>query len=214
MTSGEVAEKREAEDRLAPRRFDQAVALHAHPAQLSRIFPGLPDAAARLLLDTPRIRPRLSALLRQRLSLTPCDAASWQGDTAHIARLAPAELDRAILHAGAAALAARLRTVVLGAEIRRVTTRIGAEAYSFGLGHKGAVPAIDGTDETPIEEAVERAGLLCLAAWCAAAGPAVGERLRLRLAPERWPAAPLPTPRQATAAALFATAVRAVAPHG
>ncbi|MGK9230093.1 SctK family type III secretion system sorting platform protein [Inquilinus limosus] len=201
-------------DRLALRRFDRAVALHAHPAQLGRAFPGLPEAAARRLLDTKRIQPRLSALLRRRLGLAPCDAAAWRGDVACIAGLTPADLDRALRHAGAAALAARLRTIVLGAEIRRVTGQIGADAYSFGLGHKGPAPAIGGLDGLPVEEAVDRAGLLCLAAWCGEAGPAIGERLRLRLAPERWPEdGPTPAERP-RAAALFAAAARAVAGHG
>lgn len=201
-------------DRLTLRRFDRAVALHAHPAQLGRAFPGLPEAAARLLLDTPRLRSRLSDVLRRRLDLAPCDAASWRGDAARIAGLAPADLDRAIRHAGAAALAARLRTIVLGAEIRRVTGRIGADAYGFGLGHKGPVPAIGGLDGLPAEDAIDRAGLLCLAAWCSAAGLGVGDRLRLRLAPELWPEADLPPAESVRAATLFAAAARQVTPHG
>jgi len=202
------------EDRLAARRFDRAVALHTHPAQLGRAFAGLPEDAARLLLGTPRIQPRLSALLRRRFGLAPFDPAAWQGDIAHIAGLSPAALDRAIHHAGAAALAARLRTIVLGAEIRRVTGRIGADAYAFGLGHKGPVPAIGGLEELPPEDAIDRAGLLCLAAWCAAAGAAVGDRLRLRLAPERWPEDGLAPAEGARAAALFAVAARQVTRHG
>ncbi|MFE0756136.1 SctK family type III secretion system sorting platform protein [Inquilinus sp. NPDC058860] len=203
-----------AEERLALRRFDRAVALYAHPAQLGRAFPGLTEAAARRLLDTRRIQPRLSALLRRRLGLAPCDAAAWQGDVARIAALAPADLDRAIRHAGAAALAPRLRTIVLGAEIRRVTGLIGADAYGFGLGHKGPAPVLAGLESKPVEEAIDRAGLLCLAAWCGEAGPAVGERLRLRLAPERWPESGSPPAEFPRAAALFAAAARAVAPHG
>lgn len=201
-------------DRLALRRFDRAVALHAHPAQLGRAFPGLPEAAAMRLLDTPRLQPRLSELLRRRLGLAPCDAAAWQGDVARIADLSSTDLDRAIRHAGAAALAARLRTIVLGPDIRRVTGRIGADAYAFGLGHKGSAPALNGFESMPVEEAVDRAGLLCLAAWCGEAGPAVGKRLRLRLAPERWPEGGLPPAERPRAAALFAAAARAVAPHG
>jgi type III secretion protein K len=201
-------------DRLALRRFDRAVALHAHPTQLGRAFPGLPEAAARLLLDTPRLRPRLSELLRRRLDLAPCETTAWRGDTARIAGLAPADLDRAIRHAGAAALAARLRTIVLGAEIRRVTGLIGADAYSFGLGRKGTAPVLAGLDPLPVEDAIDRAGLLCLAAWCGEAGPAFGERLRLRLAPERCPKSGLPQAERPRAAALFAAAAQAVAPHG
>lgn len=201
-------------DRLALRRFDRAVALHAHPAQLGRAFPGLPEAAALRLLGTPRLQPRLSELLRRRLGLAPCDGASWRGDVARIAGLSPADLDRAIRHAGAAALAARLRTIVLGADIRRVTGRIGADAYAFGLGHKGPAPALAGLETVPAEEAIDRAGLLCLAAWCGEAGPAVGERLRLRLAPERWPEGGLAPAERPRAAALFAAASQAVAPHG
>ncbi|WP_342234460.1 SctK family type III secretion system sorting platform protein [Inquilinus sp. OTU3971] len=201
-------------DRLALRRFDRAVALHAHPAQLGRAFPRLPEAAARLLLDTKRLRPRLSELLRRRLNLAPCDAASWRGDVARIAGLAPADLDRAVSHAGAAALAARLRTIVLGAEIRRVTGLIGADSYAFGLGHKGPAPVLAGLESLPVEDAIDRAGLLCLAAWCGEAGRAVGERLRLRLAPERWPEAGLPPAERSRAAALFAATAQAVAPHG
>lgn len=201
-------------DRLALRRFDRAVALHAHPAQLGRAFPGLPETAARLLLDTRRLRPRLSELLRRRLDLAPCDAASWRGDAARIAGLAPADLDHAIRHAGAAALAARLRTIVLGAEIRRVTGLIGADSYAFGLGHKGPAPVLAGLESLPVEAAIDRAGLLCLAAWSGEAGPAIGERLRLRLAPERWPGDGLPPAERPRAAALFAAASRAVAPHG
>ncbi|WP_342239703.1 SctK family type III secretion system sorting platform protein [Inquilinus sp. OTU3971] len=201
-------------DRLALRRFDRAVALHAHPAQLGRAFPGLPEAAARRLLDTPRLRSRLSDLLRRRLNLAPCDAASWPGDAARIAGMAPGDLDRVLRHAGAVAVAARLRTIVLGAEIRRVTGLIGADAYAFGLGHKGPVPALAGLDTMPVEAAVDRAGLLCLAAWCGEAGPAVGERLRLRLAPERWPDGGPPPAERPRAAALFAAAAQAVAPHG
>ncbi|MGF6232486.1 type III secretion protein K [Inquilinus ginsengisoli] len=201
-------------DRLALRRFDRAVTLHAHPAQLGRAFPGLPEAAARLLLDTTRLRPRLSELLRRRLDLAPCDATAWRGDTARIAGLTPADLDRAIRHAGAAALAARLRTIVLGAEIRRVTGLIGTDAYAFGLGHKGPAPVLTGLDALPVEAAINRAGLLCLAAWCGEAGPAVGDRLRLRLAPERWPEGGLPPAERPHAAALFAAAAQAVVPHG
>jgi type III secretion protein K len=205
---------RETADSLALRRFDRAVARHAHPAQLGRVFPGLPEATGTLLLETPRLQPRLSELLRRRLGLAPCDDTAWRGDLARIAGLAPADLDRAIRHAGAAALAARLRTIVLGAEIRRVTGRIGADAYAFGLGHKGPAPAVGGPDGMPVEDAVDRAGLLCFAAWCSEAGPAIGERLRLRLAPERWPDGGLPVAERPRAAALFATAARAVAPHG
>ncbi|MGO4127976.1 SctK family type III secretion system sorting platform protein [Inquilinus sp. YAF38] len=201
-------------NRLALRRFDRAVALHAHPAQLGRAFPGLPEATARLLLDTPRLRPRLSELLRRRLDLVPLDADSWRDDVARIAGLAPADLDRAIRHAGAAALAARLRTLVLGAEIRRVTGLIGADSYAFGLGNKGSVPALAGLDALPVEAAIDRAGLLCLAAWCGEAGPAIGERLRLRLVPERWPEGGLPPAERPRAAVLFAAAARAVVPHG
>jgi hypothetical protein len=201
-------------DRLALRRFDRAVALHAHPAQLGRAFPGLPEAAAMRLLDTPRLQPRLSELLRRRLGLAPCDAAAWQGDVARIAGLSPADLDRAIRHAGAAALAARLRTIVLGPDIRRVTGRIGADAYAFGLGHKGVAPALNRFESMPVEEAVDRAGLLCLTAWCGEAGLAVGERLRLRLAPERWPDGGLPPTERPRATALFAAAAQAVVPHG
>lgn len=201
-------------DRLALRRLDRAVALHAHPAQLGRAFPGLPEAAARLLLDTKRLRPRLSELLRRRLDLVPLDASSWGGDAARIAGLESADLDRAIRHAGASALAARLRTLVLGTEIRRVTGLIGADAYSFGLGHKGTAPVLAGLDPLPVEAAIDRAGLLCLAAWCGEAGPAFGERLRLRLAPERWPDGGLPPAERPRAAALFAAAAQAVAPHG
>ncbi|MGK9168727.1 SctK family type III secretion system sorting platform protein [Inquilinus limosus] len=201
-------------DRLAFRRFDRAVALHAHPAQLGRAFPGLPESAAGLLLGTARIQPRLSALLRRRLGLVPCDPAAWRGDVASIAGLAPADLDRAIRHAGAAALAARLRTIVLGAEIRRVTSRIGADAYSFGLGHRGPAPAVGGLDGLPVEEAVDHAGLLCLAAWCGEAGPAIGGRLPLRLAPERWPEDGLPPAERPRAAALFAAVAQAVTGHG
>lgn len=201
-------------DRLALRRFDRTVALHAHPAQLGRAFPGLAEAAAGLLLETPRLRPRLSELLRRRLDLAPCDAAVWRGDPARVAGLAPADLDRAVRHAGAAAVAARLRTIVLGAEIRRVTGLIGADAYAFGLGHKGPTPVLAGLDAVPVEAAIDRAGLLCLAAWCGEAGPAVGDRLRLRLAPERWPEGGLSSAERPRAAALFAAASRAVAPHG
>lgn len=201
-------------DRLALRRFDRSVALHAHPAQLGRAFPGLPEAAAMRLLGTPRLQPRLSELLRRSFGLAPCDASAWQGDAARIAGLSPADLDRALRHAGAAALAARLRTIVLGPDIRRVTGRIGADAYAFGLGHKGPAPALGGLEAVPVEAAVDRAGLLCLAAWCGEAGPAIGERLRLRLAPERWPEGGLPPAERSRAAALFAAASRAVAPHG
>jgi hypothetical protein len=199
-------------DRLAALRFDRALALHAHPGQLARAFPGLSEAAARLLLDSLRIRSRLSALLGQRLGVAGFDAAAFRGDVALAATLPPAELDRAIHNAGAAALASRLRTIVLGADIRRVTAAIGADAYGFGLAHRGPTPALGIGDNLPVETAIERAGQLCLACWSLESGPAVADRLRLRLAPERWPETGLPADRT-VAAGLFATALRAVASH-
>lgn len=199
--------------RLAPRRFDRAAALYAHPAQLGHVFPRLSEAGARLLLVTPRVQPRLSALLHRRLGLAPFDIAAWQGDLALIAGLSAVDLDRAIRHAGAAVLTPRLRTIVLGADIRRVTGLIGADAYAFGLGHRGPFPTFDGLAGMPLETAIDRAGILCLAAWSRAAGPAVAGRVRLRLAPDRWPedGAHLAA---ADAAALFVAAARAVGAHG
>jgi hypothetical protein len=201
------------EHQLAALRFDRALALHAHPGQLARAFPGLSETAARQLLDSPRIGPRLSALLGQRLGVADFDTAAFRGDVALAGAMPPAALDRTIRHAGAAALASRLRTIVLGADIRRVTTAIGADAYGFGLAHRGPAPALGIGDNLPVETAIERAGQLCLACWSLDSGPAVAERLRLRLAPERWPETGLPADRTA-AAGLFAAALQAVAPHG
>ena len=145
-----------------------------------RIVPGLPASVAERLLASPRLGPRVAALVqRVTTAAEPAIAALPPGDAA-LARGDATALDRATVLAGAVWQAGRIRSLLRAAEVAALEEALGAEARQVALAHGALAAAAPG--DAPLAEAVRVDGAVLLLAWREALPEAVVEALRLT-----WP---------------------------
>jgi hypothetical protein len=130
------------------------------------IAPGLSAATAGQLLGSPRLAARTSALLAERLGRG--DAAALAPDDARLAVANPAALAAVARSAGAIVHAARLRTLVMAADIAALEARIGA---AVGAAARGCCRRRDPHRGRRRRHPARRPALPCgLGLWLAALG--------------------------------------------
>ena len=145
-----------------------------------RIVPGLPASVAERLLASPRLGPRVAALVqRVTTAAEPAIAALPPGDAA-LARGDATALDRATVLAGAVWQAGRIRSLLRAAEVAALEEALGPGARQAALAH-GALASPDSGD-APLADAVRTDGAVLLLAWREALPSPVAEALRLT-----WP---------------------------
>ncbi|WP_323018741.1 SctK family type III secretion system sorting platform protein [Castellaniella sp.] len=103
-----------------------------------------------------------------------------------LALLPPPRLARVAHHVGAALCASRLRRVIAGADVRRLTTALGPEVMGFAQqapGRRGvSLDWLAGLDVDGLADAVDQTGSAMLMAALQAGGPELSQRAALKMA--------------------------------
>jgi hypothetical protein len=157
------------------------------------IAPGLRADTVQRLLASPRLTQRASRFLADRLGWG--DTSALEPADLSLAIAAGTSLQAVALQAGAIWHARRLRSLVLGADIELLATRLGEATRSLALRHVALAPATDNPagaaagDTGILVDDIERDGAWCMATWIDALPDWTAARVRLK-----WQAASAPNP--------------------
>jgi hypothetical protein len=161
-------------------------ALYIEPSRLAVCFDGMVGVElCERLKGSFRLEERLSGLVHSRYGLAHAIAAEDMSDTDRLIALAsPEQLAELVRRAGAIYWANSIATTIRAAD---------AAAFDAALGEARCVVALANRDLsgpmqtlTPYDQLGARVmqdGLRCLGAWCKAQAAGVGQRVRLKLAP-------------------------------
>jgi len=161
-------------------------ALYIEPSRLAVCFDGMvgPELCAQLKASL-RLEERLSGLVHSRYRLARAIAAEEVSDTDRVIALASSEqLAELVRRAGAIYWANSIANTIRAAD---------AAAFDAALGEALCIVALANRDLsgpmqplTPYDQLGARViedGLRCLGAWCMAQIAGIGQRVRLKLAP-------------------------------
>ena len=162
---------------------------YVEPQRLFACFGGaIGQEACERMLDTDRLKPRLSALLLEKHQL---NAGSFRLEDEIeeadriVALSSPDELDDLALQAGAVYWSDSFAGTILKSVIATLQEEIGEALYAFAVANRdlsGPVRPL-----VPLEGIRERIfadGWHCLGAWCHDLPAEVGTRVRLKLPPD------------------------------
>lgn len=166
------------------RTFVESPAEYTTAHNLFECFGGTikPDMCQRLL-DTARLRPRISALLLRRHEL--CDAAPAIGTLdATIALLPSSRFQELAVRSGVIFWSASFAAAIAGKEASTLHEQFGEPLYSFAISNRdlaGAVRSLEPLKE--IRSRVRADGWRCVEAWCQTMPAQIAKRVRLKLSP-------------------------------
>jgi len=154
----------------------------ADPAAAAAYFaPGLAAPTVRRLLGSPRLGARASTHLAACLGYS--DGTALPPGELSLARAAPSVLRSVALGAGAVWHARRVRALVLGADITRLSDQIGEATRDLALRHVDLAPdpaVAESPDPATLADDIVRDGGACLGAWIAALPDWAAARVRLK----------------------------------
>ena len=169
-------------------RFERLQAAYCNGDRLQALLPdSLPSSLRDRLVQSPRLRHRLSTLLSERFAFSPLAADDLNTIAGRFAQLEDEALARALRLAGAIWHAQSLRKIILAEPLHELIERLGRDDYRTALGAIDLSPAGDNGDEDIDVDAlmarIEQDGLLLINAWCHHQPRALGARLKLKLPP-------------------------------
>ena len=173
-------------------RFKQLPGAYCHPDQIRALLPdGLPSSLRDRLLQSKRLRPRLSCLLSDRFALEACSKDDLKSPISRFAMREGEALREAILGIGAIHHGQTLRRIILAEQLRQLIGHIGRGNYQRALASIDLAADqldepkdIDGNlDIQALTVLIERDGLLAIKAWCPHQPEALAKRLLLKLPP-------------------------------
>lgn len=174
-----------ARDAVAWDAFWELPALQADPKRLAACFDGaIGEEACEHMLQSERLRQRLSALLLDRLQMgrEPIDVS----DADAVVALSDAEkLEQIAFHAGAVYWSASFAGSILGSTAARLHEQLGEPVYSLAVANRElAGPPQDLQPWDGLRDRVLADGWRCVGAWCHAVPTAVGRRVLVKLPPD------------------------------
>ncbi|MGI9510410.1 MAG: SctK family type III secretion system sorting platform protein [Geminicoccaceae bacterium] len=176
-------------------RFERLPAAYCHPGRIETLLPdGLPEAFRDRLQGSTRLRPRLSAILAQRLDLAPCSLEDLATPEGRFAQLEGDDLKSALRRIGAIWHARKISKFIRSGALRQLIERLGRDNHRAALRLIDLAPA---DEETPppadasdgpgdidvLMGLIDRDALLAVNAWCRGQPAALAKRLRLKLPP-------------------------------
>jgi hypothetical protein len=153
-------------------------------ARFAACFDGtVTPALSQRMRSNPRLQDRLSALLQTRYKLDGwSDPNTLDAADRVVALAGPDELAALALRAGAIYWSASIASTVLAKAVNALQQQLGDTLVGFAIGQRdlaGPIQPLDPLDS--VGQRIEADGWRCLAAWCDAAPPGIGARVRLKL---------------------------------
>jgi hypothetical protein len=162
-------------------------ARYIEPSRLAVCFDGVlgPELCARLK-SSLRLEERLSDLVHSRYGLAPEIGPEALSDTNRsVALAAPEQLTELVRRAGAIYWANSIANTIRSADAAAIDAALGEALCVVALANRDlSGPMQPLTPYDQLGTRVMEDGLRCLGAWCKAQPPAVGLRVRLKLAPD------------------------------
>ncbi|MBN9235496.1 MULTISPECIES: SctK family type III secretion system sorting platform protein [Phyllobacteriaceae] len=167
------------------REFWSNPASYADAGWLSECFDGqIGFDACERMLETPRLKARLSKLLAERHDLTLKDLPRLPEQTdRQIALASGDELERLALRAGAIYWANSLAAVIDGRQAGAIQAALGPELCALAVANRdisGPVRPLEPLDDLSGRFFAD--GLSCLESWLQEVSPQLAKRVRLKLA--------------------------------
>lgn len=147
------------------------------PARAAPLLGGIAAATAARLLASPRFGSRTMALVAARLGTPEAALADLPATEAALAQAREAVLGRAATLAGAVWHAARVRSLLRGADVAAFVAEHGEAARRAALAHAALAPP------DPGEGSIATDGAALLAAWRQALPAPLPDWIALRLPP-------------------------------
>jgi hypothetical protein len=141
-------------------------AIYADAGRLAACFgDAIAVPSCQLMLDTPRLAPRLSALLASQFGLAPL-AGDLAGEDRRIALAPKGDVEDMAMHAGAICWSASLAGTIGKEAVSAIHHQIGEELFDFALANRDI--AVPPRPLEPLETLAVRMrddGWRCIAAW-------------------------------------------------
>lgn len=150
---------------------------------------GVTAALAQRLLEAAALRPRLDALVSDRLGLDNPGLDDPELDDPglrHVVTLAPARLDQLCSRAGSVWHAADVLGLLDGGAVRALAAELGFDPRPLAARLMPLAPSPTRSD-APLAERIVADGRHCLAAWCASLPGPANRYAELCLPPDALP---------------------------
>lgn len=164
--------------------FMMEPALYIEPDRFAACFEGaFTPSLCRKLLESQRLRSRLSTTVQQHYQLGPWIDPEQVDEVDRVIALAPADiLPDLALRAGAVYWSSAIASTVLAKAVTVLQQQLGDELLGWAINQRDlAGPAQTLTPLETVGDRIEDDGWRCLAAWCASVQPGIGLRVRLKL---------------------------------
>lgn len=164
--------------------FMMEPALYIEPDRFAACFEGaFTPSLCRKLLESQRLRSRLSITVQQHYQLGPWIDPEQVDEVDRVIALAPADiLPDLALRAGAVYWSSAIASTVLAKAVTVLQQQLGDELLGWAINQRDlAGPAQTLTPLETVGDRIEDDGWRCLAAWCASVQPGIGLRVRLKL---------------------------------
>lgn len=158
------------------------------PSRLSEVLGEVAEADTRAALARhPRFQPRLVEAVIRRHGLTPPEALPVpEAPDVALFQLAPEAGDELVRCCGMICHAATLASEIRAARVIALKARFGEVPFMVAVGHRELACAapLTSDDDEALEDAVQRDGVACVAAWLAQLPAELAAWLRLGLVAE------------------------------
>lgn len=174
-------------------RFERLPSAYCHPERLGRFLPeSLPTSFRDRLVESARVRLRLSKWLTRRFNLSPLAPEDLATPEGRFAQLEGQALEDTLRRIGAIWQARNIRKIILKAPLRELVERLGRDNHRVALRLIELTPepasdrdafSIETPDIDKLMAWIERDGRIAVNAWCRFQPAPLAERLRLKLPP-------------------------------